>query len=112
MESHGENRYSPTAASSFCAAQTTGSCRPGSGSCGTLAKIASQAALTGHLVLATMHTNNAIQAVTRLVEIGVEPFLVAPSIIGVMAQRLVRSICPHCKEAYALPQEDIKRYFE
>ena len=75
------------------------------------AKIAAQAALTGHLVLATMHTNNALQAVTRLVEIGVEPFLVAPSIIGVMAQRLVRAICPHCKEKYQLSKEKIERYF-
>ncbi len=75
------------------------------------AKIASQAALTGHLVLATMHTNNSLQAVTRLVEIGVEPFLVAPSIIGVMAQRLVRRICEHCKEKYSLPSTTIERYF-
>jgi len=75
------------------------------------AKIASQAALTGHLVLATMHTNNALQAVTRLVEIGVEPFLVAPAIIGVMAQRLVRAICPNCKEKYQLTREEIERYF-
>ncbi|MBW1913922.1 MAG: type II/IV secretion system protein, partial [Deltaproteobacteria bacterium] len=75
------------------------------------AKIASQAALTGHLVLATMHTNNALQAVTRLVEIGVEPFLVAPSIIGVMAQRLVRRICEYCKEKYKLPVSTMERYF-
>ena len=75
------------------------------------AKIASQAALTGHLVLTTMHTNNALQAVTRLVEIGVEPFLVAPSIIGIMAQRLVRKICDHCKEEYALTSEQIEELF-
>ncbi|MBF0226212.1 MAG: type II/IV secretion system protein [Desulfobacterales bacterium] len=75
------------------------------------AKIASQAALTGHLVLATMHTNSALQAVTRLIEIGVEPFLVAPSIIGVMAQRLVRKICQHCKEKYKLSPEEIEKYF-
>lgn len=75
------------------------------------AKIASQAALTGHLVLTTMHTNNALQAVTRLVEIGVEPFLVAPSIIGIMAQRLVRKICDHCKEKYALTSEQIEELF-
>lgn len=75
------------------------------------AKIASQAALTGHLVLATMHTNNALQAVTRLVEIGVEPFLVAPSIIGVMAQRLARRICTYCKEKYQLGVEEIEHYF-
>ncbi len=66
------------------------------------AKIAAQAALTGHLVLTTMHTNNALQAITRLIQIGVEPFLVAPSIIGVMAQRLVRRLCDHCKESVAL----------
>ena len=58
-----------------------------------------------------MHTNNSLQAVTRLVEIGVEPFLVAPSIIGVMAQRLVRRICPHCKERYQLTREEIDKYF-
>ncbi|GJL78903.1 MAG: hypothetical protein NPINA01_18920 [Nitrospinaceae bacterium] len=75
------------------------------------AKIASQAALTGHLVLTTMHTNNSFQAVTRLVEIGVEPFLVAPSVIGVMAQRLVRKLCGSCKEKYALTPEEIDRYF-
>lgn len=75
------------------------------------AKIAAQAALTGHLVLTTMHTNNALQAVTRLVEIGVEPFLVAPSIIGVMAQRLVRKICDNCKESYRLTPERIEDYF-
>lgn len=75
------------------------------------AKIAAQAALTGHLVLATMHTNNSLQAVTRLIEIGVEPFLVAPSIIGVMAQRLVRRICKHCIEKYALTHEEINSLF-
>lgn len=75
------------------------------------AKIASQAALTGHLVLATMHTNSAMEAVTRLLEIGVEPFLVAPSMIGVMSQRLIRRICDHCKEPYDLKPEEIMRYF-
>jgi type IV pilus assembly protein PilB len=75
------------------------------------AHIASQAAMTGHLVLTTMHTNTALQAITRLIEIGVEPFLVAPSIIGVMAQRLVRRICPYCREKYELPPEEIERYF-
>lgn len=75
------------------------------------AKVAAQAALTGHLVLATMHTNNALQAVTRLVEIGVEPFLVAPSIIGVMAQRLTRRICIYCKERYQLSEKEIEQYF-
>jgi type IV pilus assembly protein PilB len=75
------------------------------------AKIASQAALTGHLVMSTMHTNNALQAVTRLVEIGVEPFLVAPSIIGVSAQRLVRRICPDCREEYPMPTDYVARLF-
>ncbi|QBK05050.1 type II/IV secretion system protein [Hylemonella gracilis] len=70
------------------------------------ARIATQAALTGHLVMATLHTNSALQAVTRLVEIGVPPFLVAPSVIGVLAQRLVRRICPHCKERYE-PSPDV-----
>lgn len=76
------------------------------------AKIASQAALTGHLVLTTMHTNNALQAVTRLVEIGVEPFLVAPSVIGVIAQRLVRKLCEKCKRKYELTAEEIGNYFK
>ena len=75
------------------------------------ATIASQAALTGHLVLTTMHTNNALQAVTRLIQIGVEPFLVAPAIIGVMAQRLVRRLCDACKEQYALEPREIKEIF-
>lgn len=75
------------------------------------AKIGAQAALTGHLVLATMHTNNALQAVTRMVEIGVEPFLVAPSIIGVMAQRLVRKLCDNCKSKYKLTPEEINEHF-
>ena len=64
------------------------------------AEIAVQAALTGHLVLGTLHTNNAPAAITRLVEMGVQPFLVASSVIGIMAQRLVRVICPICKEPY------------
>ena len=64
------------------------------------AQIAVQASLTGHLVLATLHTNDAASAVTRLVDMGVEPFLLASSLIGVQAQRLVRRLCPHCKVAY------------
>jgi type IV pilus assembly protein PilB len=75
------------------------------------AKIASQAALTGHLVMSTMHTNNALQAVTRLIEIGVEPFLVAPSIIGVSAQRLVRRLCTACREEYSMPQDRVAALF-
>ncbi|MEM8494486.1 MAG: GspE/PulE family protein, partial [Planctomycetota bacterium] len=66
------------------------------------ARIATQAALTGHLVLSTLHTNDAPSAVTRLFNIGVEPYLVAAAIRGVLAQRLVRKICTHCKEPMEL----------
>ncbi len=76
------------------------------------AKIATEAALTGHLVLATLHTNSAPQAVLRLMEMGVAPFMVAPSVIGVLAQRLVARICEKCKEAYFPPREVLQRYFE
>lgn len=61
------------------------------------AQIAVQASLTGHLVLATLHTNDSASAVTRLVDMGIEPFLLSSSLIGVLAQRLVRRLCPHCK---------------
>jgi type IV pilus assembly protein PilB len=67
------------------------------------ARIAVQAALTGHLVLSTMHTNDAPTAVTRLLNIGVEPYMVAASVVGVLAQRLVRKICTNCKEPYEPP---------
>ena len=60
------------------------------------AEIAIQAALTGHLVFSTLHTNDAVGAITRLVDLGVEPFLVASALRGVVAQRLVRQVCPHC----------------
>ncbi len=65
------------------------------------AEIAIHASLTGHLVLSTLHTNDAAGAVTRLVEMQIEPFLVRSSVIGVLAQRLVRMLCPHCKVPYA-----------
>jgi general secretion pathway protein E len=61
------------------------------------AQIAVQASLTGHLVLATLHTNDAASAVTRLADMGVEPYLLASSLLGVLAQRLVRTLCPACK---------------
>lgn len=64
------------------------------------AEIAVQASLTGHLVLSTLHTNTAVGAVTRLRDMGVEPFLLSSSLIGVMAQRLVRVLCPHCKQPH------------
>jgi len=75
------------------------------------AKIATEAALTGHLVFATLHTNTAAQAIVRLREMGVEPYMVAPSIIGVLAQRLAARICEHCKEAYYPGPEVLRRYF-
>jgi general secretion pathway protein E len=64
------------------------------------AEIAIQASLTGHLVLSTIHTNDASGAITRLVELGVQPFLVATSLVGLLAQRLVRRICPECRQLY------------
>jgi general secretion pathway protein E len=64
------------------------------------AEIGVQASLTGHLVLSTLHTNTAIGAVTRLVDMGIEPFLLSSSLVGLLAQRLVRVLCPHCKEAH------------
>jgi len=64
------------------------------------AQIAIQASLTGHLVLSTLHTNSAIGAVTRLNDMGIEPFLLASSLIGVLAQRLIRLLCPHCKKSH------------
>lgn len=64
------------------------------------AEIAVQAALTGHLVLSTLHTNNAVSTISRLLDMKVEPFLLASSIRAIIAQRLVRKICPHCIEAY------------
>ncbi len=63
-------------------------------------EIAIQAALTGHLVLSTLHTNDAPEAITRLMDIGVEPYLISSSVIGVLAQRLVRAVCPNCKVPY------------
>jgi len=67
------------------------------------AKIAVQAALTGHLVLSTLHTNDAAASVTRLVNIGVDPYLIAASLNAVLAQRLVRRVCSKCKETYSAP---------
>jgi general secretion pathway protein E len=67
------------------------------------AEIAIQASLTGHLVLSTLHTNDAASAVTRLTDMGIEPYLISSTVVGVMAQRLVRMICPDCKEPYDPP---------
>lgn len=69
------------------------------------AETAIQASLTGHLVFSTLHTNDAPTALTRLIDMGVEPFLIASSLVAVLAQRLVRNICPDCKEGYAPAEE-------
>ncbi len=76
------------------------------------AKIATEAALTGHLVFATLHTNNALQAMTRLVEIGVAPYQVAPSVNGIVAQRLAARICQRCKEPYYPSKDELRKYFK
>jgi type II secretion system protein E len=71
------------------------------------ADIAIHAALTGHLVFSTVHTNDAPGAVTRLLDMGIEPYLVASSLIGALAQRLVRTLCPHCKTSFRPSAEDL-----
>jgi general secretion pathway protein E len=72
------------------------------------AQIAVQASLTGHLVMSSLHTNTAIGSVTRLRDMGVEPFLLSSSLIGVLAQRLVRTLCPHCKTPYTASEEELQ----
>ncbi len=74
------------------------------------ATIAMEAAMTGHLVFSTLHTNDAPSAPGRLIDMGVEPFLISSSIIGVLAQRLIRVICPNCKEQYTATRESLIRY--
>lgn len=74
------------------------------------AQIATQAALTGHLVLSTLHTNDAPSTVTRLIDMGIEPFMVASTLIGVLAQRLIRGVCPECKTSYLLDKDHM--YYE
>jgi len=69
------------------------------------ADIAIQAALTGHLVLSTLHTNDAPSAITRLLDIGVPPYLIQSSVLGIMAQRLIRTLCPHCKKPTVISDE-------
>jgi general secretion pathway protein E len=72
------------------------------------ARIAVQASLTGHLVLSTLHTNSAIGSITRLIDMGVEPFLLASSLVGVVAQRLVRRLCDDCKETYIADETECR----
>jgi len=74
------------------------------------AQIAVQASLTGHLVLATLHTNDSASAVTRLVDMGVEPFLLASSLVGVLAQRLVRRLCAACRQPYAPDTAELAQF--
>jgi general secretion pathway protein E len=73
------------------------------------AEVAVQASLTGHLVFSTLHTNDAPSAITRLIDMGVEPYLITSTVIGVLAQRLVRVLCPHCKQPY---ETDAEEYIE
>ena len=72
------------------------------------AEIAIQAALTGHLVFSTLHTNDSSGAVSRLLDMGIEPFLVSSSLLGVMAQRLVRRVCPSCRQPYTPEEQEIR----
>ena len=73
------------------------------------ARIAVQAALTGHLVLSTLHTNDAPSSITRLINIGVEPYLIASAVNCILAQRLVRRVCQNCKEQYS-PSDEMKEF--
>ncbi len=72
------------------------------------AEVAVEAALTGHLVFSTLHTNDSLGTIVRLVDMGIERFLISSSLIGVVAQRLIRKICPHCKEAYQPAPQSLK----
>jgi type IV pilus assembly protein PilB len=76
------------------------------------AEMAFRASQTGHLVLSTLHTNDAVSTVTRLLDLAVDPSLVASCLLGVVSQRLVRRICPHCKTEYEPSKELLKEFFE
>ncbi len=76
------------------------------------AAIATHAALTGHMVLSTLHTNEAVGAIARLIDMGVEPFLITSSLIGVLGQRLIRRICPHCKQSFTIKRKADKDEME
>lgn len=76
------------------------------------AEIAIQASLTGHLVLSTLHTNDSASAITRLIDMGIEPYLISSSVIAAMAQRLIRVICPHCKSPYGQQEQMISLWSE
>lgn len=72
------------------------------------AEIASSSAITGHLVFSTLHTYDAPSAIARLIDMGIEPFMVASSVVGIISQRLVRLLCPHCKKAYSASQGELE----
>lgn len=74
---------------------------------GETAEIAMRAAMTGHLVLSTIHTNNAVSSIDRLLDIGVEPYLIAGAVKGIVSQRLLRRVCPHCRKPYAPSMEEL-----
>lgn len=76
------------------------------------AEIAIQASLTGHLVLSTLHTNDSASAITRLIDMGIEPYLISSSVVAVMAQRLIRVVCPHCKKPYGPQEQQISSWTE
>jgi len=73
-------------------------------------EVAVEASLTGHLVLSTLHTNDAPSAVTRMVDMGIEPYLISATVIGVLAQRLARKVCQKCKAPYQVPASDLRRF--
>ena len=74
------------------------------------AEIAIEASLTGHLVLSTLHTNDAPSATLRMIDMGVEPYLISATVIGILAQRLARKLCNNCKEPYEVPAIDLRRF--
>jgi general secretion pathway protein E len=76
---------------------------------GETAAMAIQASLTGHLVFSTVHTNDSAGAITRLVDMGIEPFLVASSLVGLLAQRLVRRLCPDCRVPYRPMEDELRK---
>ena len=75
---------------------------------GETAEIAMRAAMTGHLVLSTVHTNNALSSIDRLLDIGVEPYLIAGAVKGIVSQRLLRRVCPHCRREYIPSREEME----
>ena len=75
---------------------------------GKTAEIAVTAAVTGHLVFSTLHTNDAISTITRLLDLGIQNYMIANSVVGIVAQRLIKKICPHCKESYTPDQNELE----